>query len=194
MFTNYFALCSGGVAAVSAYAVMSYAIYTFDYIFQGVCDGIQPIISYCWGASDNAREKSTLKCAAAILIAFSLIFMATTPLLIKYIPVIFAVSGSAKEITRTGFIIYMFSYPFKAIVKFVSSYYYACGKNRFSNILVYADPLLLTPIFLFVFSDIWGINGVWLAMPAAQGVLTVISIISMKGNNILKKSIKTEVT
>ena len=40
LFTNYFALRSGGTAAVSAYGVMSYAVYTYDYVFQGVCDGV----------------------------------------------------------------------------------------------------------------------------------------------------------
>ena len=37
---------SGGTEMVSAYAVMSYAVYFYDYLCQGVCDGIQPVVSY----------------------------------------------------------------------------------------------------------------------------------------------------
>ena len=35
-FTNFFALKTGGTTAVGAYAVMSYVLYTYDYVFQGV--------------------------------------------------------------------------------------------------------------------------------------------------------------
>ena len=55
------------MTAVSAYAAMSYAVYTFDYIFQGMCDGIQPIISYCRGAGDSAQERRAVTSAGWIL-------------------------------------------------------------------------------------------------------------------------------
>ena len=176
LFTNHFALEYGGVAAVSAYAVMSYAVYTFDYIFQGVCDGVQPIISYCIGAKDRDGERRAMKCAAFILIVFSTVFCSLTPFLIKIMPGLFAVSEEAQNMMNTGFIIYAFSYPGKAAVKYVCSYYYSCGNTRLSNLLVYLDPVVLTPVLLFVLSRALGINGVWGAMTAAQLILAIIGI------------------
>ncbi len=179
-FTNIFALESGGVAAVSAYAAMSYAVYTFDYIFQGICDGIQPIISYCEGAGDVSQKKKAVKRAGVVLGVFSVFCMLLTPLLIKFMPIALKVSGKAQNMMNSGFLIYAFAYPFKAFVKFICSYYYAIGKRMISNILVYLDPVILTPGFLILLTGAYGTNGVWLSMTAAQMALLLISLLTFK--------------
>ncbi len=168
LFTNYFALEVGGTAAVSAYAVMSYAVYTFDYIYQGVCDGVQPILSYCCGAKDKAGENRALRSSALILGGFTIGFIALTPALIAVMPKLFAVSAEAEKMMTSGFILYAIAYPFKAVVKFVCSYYYAVGKTKPSNLLIYADPLLFTPLFLVLLPMLWAMDGIWLSMTFAQ--------------------------
>lgn len=180
LFTNYFALKAGGTAAVSAYAVMSYAVYTFDYVFQGVCDGVQPVISYCCGAKDDKEEKRALKSSAIILALFTALFIMITPALIVVIPKLFAVSGTAEEMMRMGFIIYAVSYPFKAAVKFICSYYYACGRTKASNLLIYVEPVVLTPLFLIVLPQIMGMNGIWMAMTLAQICVTIFGRLSFR--------------
>ena len=182
LFTNYFALKAGGTAAVSAYAVMSYAVYTFDYIFQGVCDGVQPMISYCCGAEDYRSERRILRSSAVILGAFSVIFVFLTPALISAMPKLFAVSDAAEEMMRRGFILYAVSYPFKAAVKCICSYYYACGKTKISNVLIYIDPVLFTPLSLFVLPQWFGINGIWLSLPLSQGLVAILGALTLVGN------------
>ncbi len=179
LFTNYFALKIGGTAAVSAYAVMSYAVYTFDYIFQGVCDGIQPVVSYCRGSKDHCGEKRTMKCAAIILALFSLLCIVITSVLIRIMPKLFSVSEDAEKMMISGFVIYSCSYPFKAAVKYICSYYYAIGSTRLSNALTYLDPMLLTPLLLIALPNIFGINGIWLAMTLAQVVLSAVGVFTM---------------
>ncbi len=174
MFTNAAALEWGGVSAVSAYAAMSYAVYTFDYVFQGICDGIQPIISYCHGANDKKQERRTLKCAAVTLGLISLLCIALTPILIKILPQALGVSGAATDIIAEAFWIYAVSYPFKSAVKFLCSYYYASEKQLLSNILVYLDPLFFTPISLLLLTSGFGSTGVWLSMPVSQILLCAV--------------------
>lgn len=183
LFTNYFALKVGGTAAVSAYAVMSYAVYTFDYVFQGVCDGVQPIISYCCGSKDTQSEKRFLKHSAIVLVIFSVLFIIITPALISIMPKLFAVSDKAEGMMRNGFIIYAVSYPFKAAVKFICSYYYACGRTKVSNILIYIDPVIFTPLFLVVLPHFMGMKGIWMALPLAQILVIFIAIIVTRLNN-----------
>ena len=182
LFTNLFAAMIGGdngVAAVAAYAVMSYAVYTFDYVFQGVCDGIQPIISYCRGSGDSAQEKHAIKSAIIILTACVVAFIASTPALIAFMPMVFNTTGIAREMMNTGFIIYAFSYPFKAAVKFICSYYYASGKTTISNLLIYVDPLILTPALLILLPKFFGVDGIWLSLTVAQVIVTALGFISL---------------
>ena len=187
LFTNYFAMKAGGTAAVSAYAVMSYAVYTFDYIFQGVCDGVQPIISYCCGSKDKRSEKRFLKQSAIILMFFSVLFIIITPALISIMPELFAVSNQAEEMMKNGFIIYAVTYPFKAAVKFICSYYYACGRTKMSNILIYVEPLIFTPLFLTILPYFMGMKGIWAALPLAQ-ISVMLLVIVLKG--VLKNDTK----
>lgn len=105
LFTNYFALRSGGTAAVSAYGVMSYAVYTYDYVFQGVCDGVQPVISYCAGAGDAEQKKRAVRSSVLLLAGLSVLFALITPLMIGWLPKLFAVSAEAEAFMRSGLVI-----------------------------------------------------------------------------------------
>lgn len=183
MFTNSAALRAGGEAAVAAYAVMSYAVYTFDYIFQGVCDGIQPVISYCTGSGDEKGKRHAMKAAALILLLLSAVFAAMTPVWIRIMPALFHVSAAAETMMKSGFVIYAVSYPLKAAVKYICSFYYASGRSMVSNVLVYLDPLCFTPLFLALFSSRIGMDGVWLAMPVSQALLAAVgaAVLSRRG-------------
>lgn len=169
LFTNFFALASGGTAAVGAYAVMSYALYTYDYIYQGVCDGVQPALSYYRGANALIEERKTVYKSIITLICLSAAFIALTPAAIVYLPKIFSVSAEAAEMMKVGFIIYAFAYPLKAAVKFICSYAYSTGKIILSNIVTYLDPFLFTPISLAVLSG-RGTSGIWAALPVSQAL------------------------
>lgn len=39
---------------------MSYALYIYDNIYRGVCDGVQPALSYYRGAGDTIEERKTV--------------------------------------------------------------------------------------------------------------------------------------
>lgn len=175
-FTNFFALQVGGVAAVSAYAVMSYVLYTYDYIYQGVCDGVQPLLSYYEGADDRLNCVKTVRSSCVLLVIFSIVFAALTPAAIAFLPGIFAVSAEAKAIMKTGFIIYAFAYPLKAAVKFSCAYFYSTGKTTYANLIAYADPLLFTPLFL-LFSLKTGVNGVWASLTFSQAATCALSAV-----------------
>ncbi len=169
-FTTVFAnnVEGGGVAAVAAYAVMMYAVYTYDYVFQGVVDGAQPIFSYAESAGDKALNKKTVKTVLIILSALSILFAVLTPLMIWLLPMAFGLSAEGKEMMFLGMIIYATSYPFKAGIKFICSYCYSCQKTLVSNIVTYLDPVAFTTLCLFLCSTWWGVNGVWIALPVSQ--------------------------
>ncbi len=176
LFTNYFALSVGGVAAVSAYATMSYAVYTFDYVFQGVCDGIQPVVSFARGARDEKEERRALSRAVFTLGGIVLVSVGMTPLLIAVLPDILGASDEAARMIAGAFWLYALSYPFKATGKLLCSYYYATGRQGLANLLVFIDPLLFTPLCLVLLPRVTGITGVWLALPISQILLCCVGL------------------
>ncbi len=175
-FTNMAALSSGGTAAVSAYAVMSYAVYTYDYVFQGVCDGVQPALSYYFGAQDERSARYAARCAAVILAVCAVLFALVTPALMAILPGLFDVSAEAASLIRSGLAIYAFSYLFKAAVKFECAYCYIAQRFSAANFLTYIDPLLLTPLSLLILPRLMGTDGLWWAMVVSQAVTALIGI------------------
>lgn len=119
-------------------------------------------------------------CFFTTYISVALLCMSEFPwLLIRVMPGLFSVSDEAEKMMIGGFIIYGFSYPFKAAVKYMCSYYYAIGRTSLSNALTYLDPLFLTPMFLIALPRIFGMNGIWMAMTLSQVVLSVIGLVTM---------------
>ena len=64
----------------------------------------------------------------------------------------------------------------KAAVKYFGSYFYAKGSALYANLLIYADPLLLTPLLLAILPHFCGIDGIWLSLPLAQLLLALAGI------------------
>lgn len=185
MFTNFFALKVGGTAAVGAYTVMSYLLYTYDYIYQGVCDGVQPALSYYRGSGEAEEERNTVSKAIIILFALSIAFIAFTPAAIAFLPKIFAVSAEATKMMSVGFIVYAFAYPLKAAVKFVCAYEYSVGKIAVSNLITYLDPFLFTPASLAI-ASMFGTTGVWIALPVSQALTLIAAFIILLAEKLKK--------
>ena len=186
MFTNFFTLKVGGVAAVGAYTVMSYLLYTYDYVYQGVCDGVQPALSYYRGSGDAEEERKTVNKAIIILVILSAVFMAATPAAIAFLPEIFSVSAEATEMLRIGFIVYAFAYPLKAAVKFICAYEYSVGKIGVSNLITYLDPFLFTPASLAV-ASLSGTTGIWIALPVSQALTILAALVILSVEKLRKK-------
>lgn len=178
LLTNYFAIKTGGVAAVSAYAVMSYAVYTFEYVFQGICDGVQPVLSFYNGAYDYQGRRTAVLKSNILLGICSLLFMVSTPVLIKYMPKIFSASDEAGKMIQSGFWFYAAAYPLKAAVKSICSYSYACKRFTMANILIYAEPAFAAPICLFTLTKWLGTDGLWAAFTMSQAVILLIALVS----------------
>ena len=64
--------------------------------------------------------------------------------------------------------------PFWGVVRLFSSYFYASGRHRESLLLIFGDPLCLSPLFLYLLPVRFGVNGIWAAFPAAQAVLAAV--------------------
>lgn len=91
------------------------------------------------------------------------------------LPALFSVSAQAGIFMQQGLIIYAFSYPFKAGIKFICAYHYSNKRAWQANLLIYLDPLL-TPLLLMFLPQLFGMNGIWLALPLTQTFVFVTGI------------------
>jgi Na+-driven multidrug efflux pump len=75
---NFFLLKYGGTVAVAAFSVIMYVDSIVGMLIFGMCDSLQPALSYCYGANLIDKVKALFKriiLGAVILSAVSLLFM-----------------------------------------------------------------------------------------------------------------------
>ena len=74
-----------------------------------------------------------------------------------------------------------------SFVRITTSYFYATEKAALSYLLVYAEPVC-TLVFLLTLPLALKLNGVWIAIPAAQVCAFVIAVIAKRRNHSIRLS------
>lgn len=172
---NRFLLLYGNEQAVAVYGCIGYVTSIIYLLLQGVGDGCQPLISLYYGKKDSVGVKHTVGAAYITALAISFVCMAGVFFARGKVGMLFCASGDA----NTGVIRYLpyFLAPmlFLAFVRITTSYYYATEKNILSYTLVYAEPIL-TFVLLLILPASFALEGVWLAVPIAQGITFLIAL------------------
>lgn len=171
IFNNRFCMHYGGVVATAAYSIVNYS-YTAGYMFvMGVGEGIQPLISFNYGKRDFDEMNNYMymgkKTVGWIGMIVTIIFVVAR----QPIAWLFGASVSAMEMVTGAICLSCTVFLLKGFVRLQSAYFNAINKNVYSNIIVYAESLLLTPLCLLIFTQIAGVDGVWITMPVVQVVL-----------------------
>ncbi|MDD2955105.1 MAG: MATE family efflux transporter [Oscillospiraceae bacterium] len=177
VFSNWQCLRYGGDMAVAVYSVLSYLAGACQSLLQGVGEGVQPIISYCRGASDHDAVRRTLRRAAALTAGMTGAAMLFVLLFRGSLPAMFGTSAQAGEMICHAALYVAAALPFLGAARLLSSYFYAVDEARVATVMAYADPVLATPVFLFGLPLMGlGLEGVWMAYPAAQIALALMAM------------------
>jgi Na+-driven multidrug efflux pump len=147
---------------------------------QGLADGVQPLISYCTGAKDHKGLVKIIRKAFNLGFCLSGIFMVGFYLARYRFPLVYGLSHEVATECMTAMIAVAVSAPFVVVARIMSAYFYAMDDGKNASILVYADPFVLTPLFLITLPMVMGITGIWFSYPATQIALTVLALVLTK--------------
>nr|WP_315024462.1 MATE family efflux transporter [uncultured Aminipila sp.] len=163
-----------GVAAITIIIYSQFFLTTF---FIGFSMGVAPIISYKYGSKDYRQLKRIFQiCMTFILVASLLVFlitMAEGPSLVQ----IFSPKGtSVYEIARDGFLIFPIGFLFCGFNIFTSSMFTALSNGKISAMLSFLRTFGFITIGLLILPVLYQVNGIWLAIPAAEILSLCVSI------------------
>lgn len=190
IFANWQCIRYGGNIAVAAYAVLSYVISTAQLLVQGVGEGTQPLISYYKGAKrldviQHIRKKTIV---LAVLLSFGI--GGLTIAIKTIIPTIFGASPEASILIADSLPIFAAAFPLIAVSRATSAYFYGIQHANYASILVYLDPLVITPLTMMLLPLLFSLNGVWLAIPVTQSIIVMTALVLYKhSDKILKAEI-----
>lgn len=162
------ALLYGDVAAVAAYAIISYVEAMILMLQQGIGLGIQPVVSFLHGAGDTERREKIARYGviSAVLIGAGGLLLSAGGY--RLIPALFNASGDVVAVAGRGLIISAAVYPFLGLQKVSEAYFQAMDRPGMASLLVYLDCFLVLPLSLLLLPLWRGADGIWAAMPVSK--------------------------
>ncbi len=164
-----------GDRAIGIYGMNHKVISIVIFPVLGIIQGFQPIAGYNFGARNFARVRQSLAVTAMTAFCVSLVgysFMMFAPgLLIRLFTTDQGLVADGARALR----LMTLSIPLASLQILGASYFQATGKKGESLLLgVMRQFLILLPL-VFTLPGIFGVNGVWMAFPMADGIATTIT-------------------
>lgn len=171
-----------GEDGVAAYGVLMYVNMIFMAAFVGYSVGVAPIVSFHYGAANHREVGSLLKKSLVIVGACSLLMFALAeetggPLARLFV----GYDLSLLELTRHGFLIYSFSFLFAGIPIYGSSFFTALNNGAVSACISFLRTFLFQAAAVLIFPLLWGIDGIWFSIVAAELLAMAVTIVFLLG-------------
>lgn len=174
---NLLTLSYAGANGVAAITVILYAEYLLSAIFVGFTNGVAPIFSYHFGARQPRELVRLLKLSLVIIFASGIFSFGAAQLLAAPLVQLFLPQGGeAARITQDGFALFSFSFLLSGFNIFGSGFFTALSNGKTSAVLSFVRNLAATSLFLVILPHFWALNGVWLAVPAADITALLLTI------------------
>ncbi|MCR3971990.1 MATE family efflux transporter [Aeromonas veronii] len=166
-------LAVGTSLHVAAYGVISYTEAFFYLVFEGIAMGIQPIASFNAGAGHWRRVLRIRNLALGVTLGIALCAM--FPLYLWPEAAVYMFAGdnaTLLPVASLGIWLYFWGLPMEGLLLVGATYFQAINRARIASLLT-GGKLVLIGGFLWGFSTLWGVPGVWLALPTCSSLLVL---------------------
>lgn len=172
----------GGGLHVAAFTIQNgYITNLLALAALGTMTGLQPIISYNYGAGNLDRVKKAIKMGLIFTVAF---FVIVTAILIIFAePIVSFFSGNDPDLQKLGIwttVVFNSLFTLNAVSLLISGYFESQERNWSATFINVSKMLLFSFPFLFIFPKFWGVEGIWYSYPAAEIPGVLIAIYFMK--------------
>jgi putative MATE family efflux protein len=167
----------GGDIAIAAMGII-FSITSLIALFTfGMAAGMQPIIGYNYGAGNFRRVKQTFRYACASTLAIILLLVIGIIMFSRQISMLFCQTDAELiRISSHGLRIFICMYPLVGIQILGTRFFQSIGKGAHAVLIGLSRQLLLFIPILYLFSNLWGLEGIWYSSPITEVLATVITV------------------
>ena len=167
-----------GEDGISAYGVLMYVQFVFIAIDIGYSIGCAPIVGFHFGAQNHTELKNMLgksvklMCGAGVVMSVLAQVLAAplARLFVGYDEVLYT-------LTCHAFRLFSFAFLFAGFNIFASSFFTALNNGLISAVISFLRTLVLQTSSVILLPLIFGVDGIWYAITAAEIFATTISVI-----------------
>ena len=174
---NYQLLRFAGEDGVAAYGVIMYASFLFVAVFVGYAVGSAPIVSYHYGANNrkevNNLYRKSLKLIGVVAVGMTIGSMFIIPHVARFFV---GYDENLLILTTRAFRLYGLSFLIMGFNVYASSFFTALGDGVTSALISFLRTLLFQVAAVLLLPLLLGIDGIWLAVTAAELAALLVSI------------------
>ena len=162
-----------GEDGVAAFGVIMYVNFIFIGVFMGYSIGAGPIVSFHYGAGNQEELRSLLRKSLLLMLAGCAGLTAAAVAMAGPLSRIFVgYDAELLALTTRGFRLYALSFLAMGFNIFGSAFFTALGSGVISAAIAFLRTLLFQTAAIFILPLFLGLDGIWLAVTAAE-ILTL---------------------
>ena len=169
----------GGDYAVGAYGIVHKMTFIFVMIVMGFTQGMQPIAGYNYGAKAYDRVTKVLKITIALATGVTTLAFVIGEFCPEYVARIFTSDEKMIEMAVVGMRYNCLLFPIVGFQMVAGNFFQSIAQPGKSIFLSLSRQLLFLVPFIIIFPHFWGIDGVWVSLPASDLVSSVIAAIML---------------
>lgn len=165
-----------GEDGVSAYGIIMYVGFIFGAVFIGYNTGISQVIAYNFGAGNREEMRSLLRKSLILIGIGGIVMTAFSEGLAPALARVFV--GYDEELcalTCHACRLYMLSFLLCGFNMFTSAWFTALNNGLVSAVASFTRTLVFELAAIFILPALLGIDGIWLAVDAAEILALILS-------------------
>ena len=179
IFINRGLLNYGGDYAVGDYGIVHKMTFIFVMIVMGFTQGMQPIAGYNYGAKAYDRVTKVLKITIALATIVTTLAFVIGEFFPEYVARIFTSDTKMIEMAVVGMRYNCLVFPIVGFQMVAGNFFQSIAQPGKSIFLSLSRQLLFLIPFIIIFPHFWGIDGVWVSLPASDLVSSIIAAIML---------------
>ncbi len=176
--TNNQILRYGNAVELAIYGVMTTIAALVQAMYCGVGQAIQPLVSANFGGRQYGRVRQFLKMSVVTVLIMGVLFTALAEGL--PVPIVQLFMDATPEVLAAApnsMRLYSLLYLFLGFTVLSTYYLQSVMRDRASMAIGILRSLVVSGLLLCLLPLFWGINGVWLALPVSECIVTVVAAV-----------------
>ena len=178
MMFNWTMLSFVGEDGVAAVTIIMYVLMFASSLYTGYSYGVAPMLSFYYGEKNHEKLKKLVAVSLKVIAVISVLTVAASFALTKPLVSVFArPDNPVYGLAVTGNRICTFALFFIGFNIFASGMFTALSNGIISAVLAFSRSFVFMLITMLILPRILGVNGIWLATPAAELMALTLSAV-----------------
>ena len=169
-------LSEGGDLAIGALGVVNSYGILIVMVVMGVCQGMQPIVGYNFGAKRHKRVKDTLLLTMRVATVVVIVGFMACELMPETLARAFTADRELIRLSAHGMRMAYMLLPLVGMQIVISNFFMSIGKASNAIFLSLSRQVLFLIPCVYLLSSWFGLTGVWLSLPASDLLATAVSL------------------